>query len=79
MKFNLNTWLILIWVLLASVLVIENMVVWMIWYLFLDPWANVGIVVFVAVIIWIMIWYWIKWNMTDNNNDDYDENEDYKF
>lgn len=77
MKFSFDTWLILIWILLASVLVIENMVLWMIWYLFLDSSANVWIIILVAVFIWISIWYWFRWNLSKKSW--YDEENEYDF
>jgi hypothetical protein len=64
-------------ILLGSILVIENMVTWMIWYLFLDPAANSWVIVLVSIIIWIAIGYWTRnWLIDSNKEEEYD---DYNF
>jgi hypothetical protein len=66
--------LILVGVLLGSVLIIENMVSSLTWYLFLDTSANNWLIIFVAIIIWICMWFWIKWffwEKKDTEEDDY--------
>jgi hypothetical protein len=66
--------LISIWILLSSVLIIENMVSWLTWYLFLDTNTNNWLIIFVAIIIWICMWFWIKWffwEKKDTEEDDY--------
>lgn len=65
--------LILVWILLGTVLIIENIVNSSGAFLFLD-FTNTGFVVFFSIIIWIAIWYWLKWKMSskDYNDEDYD-------
>jgi hypothetical protein len=70
--------LILIWVLLGSILIIENMVSWLFWYLFLDTNANNWLIIFVAIIIWIGMWFWIKWILW-SKKDLNEEEDDYNF
>jgi len=69
--------LILVWVLLGSVLIIENMVSWLFWYLFLDTSANNWLIIFVAILIWIGMWFWIKWILWKKN--DLEDEDDYNF
>lgn len=73
-----NKVLIWTWVLLWSILVIENMVVWITWYLFLDQWANNWVVIMVSILIWIGIWFWSKW-LIDKNNDVSDNDDNFNF
>jgi len=68
---------ILAGILLGSILIIENIVSWMIWYLFLSTNVNTWMLVFVSILIWIMIWYWIKWYLTNKSSDYW--NDDYDF
>ncbi len=70
--------LILVWILLGSVLIIENIVSGMIWYLFLSTNANTGMLSFVSILIWIIIWYWVRWYMNNKSSNDYD-NDEYDF
>ena len=69
--------LISIWILLWSVLIIENMVSWLFWYLFLDTSANNWLVIFVSIIIWIWMWFWIKWLIS--NKKGLEEDDEYDF
>ena len=69
--------LIGVWILLGSILVIENMVMWVIWYLFLDAWANVWVIVLVSIIIWTSLWYWVRWILKNKNIEE--ENDEYDF
>lgn len=52
--------LIAVWILLGSILVIENIVSGSFWYLFLDRSANNWTVVFVSILIWLGMWLWIR-------------------
>ncbi len=65
-------------ILLGSILIIENMVSGLFWYLFLDTSANNGLVIFVSLLIWAGMWYWIKWLSNSKNSSDYD-NDEYDF
>ncbi len=64
------------WILLGSVLIIENMVSWLFWYLFLDTSANNWLVIFVSILIWMGMWFWIKWLLSSKKDP---EEEDYDF
>ncbi len=64
--------LILVWILLGSVLVIENVVSWYPAYLFLDTSANLWITMLIAILIGVMIWYWIRWKISKSSNQDDD-------
>jgi hypothetical protein len=66
-----------VWILLGSVLIIENMVSWLFWYLFLDTSANNWLVIFVSILIWIGMWFWIKWLVWTKK--DLEEGDDYNF
>ena len=70
--------LIAIGILLGSILVVENMVMWMYWYLFLDASSNVWVIVLVALFIWTAGWYWVRWLLSNNNNNEY-ETDDFNF
>ena len=55
-----------------AVLIVENMVSWMVAYVFIDTgWTR--LLSLVSIITWIFIWYWLKWVFTDEkvNEDDY--------
>ena len=71
--------LLLVGILLWSILVIENMVVWLMWYLFLDPGTNVWVIIFIAILIWIWMWYGTRWILNSKDNQDDDDNDDYNF
>jgi len=60
-------------ILLWSVIVIENMVTWMIWYLFLDPTASTWIIALVSIFIGIAIWYWAKGMLSKKSEFEEDE------
>ncbi len=69
---DINKILIWIWILLSSILLIENMVqplphvfIWK---------SNTFTLSFISVIIWIWIWVWIRWFLSRNNDLD-DEND----
>ena len=66
--------LILIWILLGSILIIENLVTWLRWYLFLSSSSSTWTLSGVSIVIWIMIWYWVRWLMVrkEGEEDDYD-------
>lgn len=79
LKFKIMVDKILIfgWIALGAILVIENMVNGITWYLFLDSSANVWIIIFISIWIWIWIWVWIKWILGIKKSPD--EDDDYKF
>lgn len=63
--------LVLIWILLASVLIIENMVVPFQGFIFL--WVSTTWVLSMfSILIWIMIWFWVHWMMM-NKDQEYDD------
>jgi len=70
-----NKILVGVWILLSSVLIIENIIVSAGAYLFL-PYTNTWTVIFVSVLIWISIWFWIKWLTIKT---DYKSEDDYDF
>jgi hypothetical protein len=67
--------LIAAWILLGSILIVENFVnsAWA--YLFFEYW-NTGFVVLFSILIWIAIWYGFRWKML--NKEEY-ENDDYDY
>jgi len=65
-------------ILLGSVLIIENVVSWLYWYLFLSTNSNNWLVIFVSLIIWTAMGYWIKGITLNKNNID-DNWDDYNF
>ena len=69
--------LISVWILLGSVLIIENMVSWLFWYLFLDQSANNWLIIFVAIVIWIGMWFWIKWILLKKNGSEDEDEYDF--
>ncbi len=69
--------LIAVGILLGSILVIENMVIWQMWYLFLAQWTNVWIIIFIALLIWVSLWYWVRGIL--NNKSVEDESDEYDF
>jgi len=62
-------------ILLGTVLFIENMVIWLYWYLFLYRWVNNGIVILVAIFIGVAMWYGLKWIF--NKKEYWEEDEDF--
>lgn len=68
--------LIWAWVLLGSILVIENLVVWYTALLFLDRNALAWTLSLFSIFIGILIWYWSRWFIMGKNKkesiDDYD-------
>lgn len=69
--------LIWVWILLGSILVIENVVSWYNAYLFLDTWASSWIVILVWIIIWIWIWFGIKWILWQKKEDEWEDEYDF--
>ena len=69
--------LIGVWVLLSSILIIENIVTSTSWYLFLDKNASTWLIIFVSIIIWMAMWYGVKWIMSKNKN--IEEDDSYNF
>jgi hypothetical protein len=69
--------LISIWILLSSILIIENIVSWLTWYLFLDTSANNWLIILVSIIIWIGMWFWIKWFFWEKKETE--DGDDYNF
>ncbi len=69
--------LIGVWVLLSSILIIENIVTSSSWYLFLDKNAGTWLIIFVSIIIWMAMWYGVKWIMSKNKN--IEEDDSYNF
>lgn len=67
---------ILVWasILLGSILVVENMIVW--WYAYIWIWTSSSwTLVLVSMLIWVMLGYWGKWllsSKSQNNDDDFD-------
>ena len=66
---------ILVWasILLGSILVVENMIVW--WYAYIWIWTSSSwTLVLVSMLIWVMLGYWGKWLLImqnlKNNDDD---------
>ncbi len=63
--------LILGWILLWSILIMENLVSGYAAYVFFDTWSKTWTLSVVSIGVWIMIWYWIKWFLSkDNKKDD---------
>lgn len=65
--------MILVWILLSAVLLVENMIIPLQWYVFLwnsTTWA----LTFWAIIVWMMLWYWISWYM---NSKDWDYEDSF--
>jgi hypothetical protein len=74
----MNKILIGISILLGSVLIVENMVLWnqaqiIIWY------SNAGNLVFFSIFLWTMLWFWIKWLINEKNNNFENNDEWVKF
>ena len=67
------------WISLGAILIIENMVSWYSWYLFLDTWASAGSVVIVSILIWAWIWFWIKWLINNKSKNENENEDDYNF
>jgi len=65
------------WILLGSILVIENMVIWQMWYLFLTQGINVWIIILIALLIGVSLWYWVRWILNNKSNED--ESDEYDF
>jgi hypothetical protein len=61
--------LILGWILLGTVLIIENIVNSSWAFLFLD-FTNTWLVVFVSIVIWVATWYWVRWKMSSKEYND---------
>ena len=59
---------------LSAILIIENMVVKLPAYVFIDSWSSAWFLSFISTILWIFIWYWIKWFLEKDSwdNDNYD-------
>ncbi len=61
---------------LSAILIVENMVTWMMAYVFIDSSSKAWILSIVSIIIWIGIWYWLKWMF---GWDKWIEDEDFDF
>lgn len=75
---NIDKLIIAIWILLSSILLIENMVIGVDQaLLFLKTWVSIGFAMFVIMIIWIFMWYAIRWLLSkkwwkkESNNEEY--------
>ena len=55
---------------LSAILIIENMVVKLPAYVFIDSWSSAWFLSFISTILWIFIWYWIKWFLEKGSWDD---------
>ena len=65
---NINKILILVWFLLSSILLIENMVQ-PLPYIFIW-WASTWQLSLISVAIWMWVWYWLKWFISKPSWDD---------
>lgn len=64
--------LIWVWILLGSVLVVENLVVNFSSYvlIWIMPTSTLALL---SIVVWLMIGYGIRWLMTNKKEDDYDD------
>ncbi len=68
----MNKFFVFGWISLAAILIVENMVVWMPAYVFINPSSKTWILSFVSIIIWIFIWFWLKWMLEKNQTEEVD-------
>ena len=55
---------------LWSILIIENMVIWIPAYVFIDNSSTGWMLSLVSIIIWVFIWYWLNWMIWNKDWDD---------
>ncbi len=59
----------------AAILIIENLVIWLQAYVFIDSNSTAGFLSLISTIIWVFIWYWFRWMFEKKASDD--ENYDF--
>lgn len=76
---NFDKTLILIWILLGSILVVENLVTWLKAYVFLWTSMSTWVLSLFSIFIWMMIGYGMRWKFKNGSKDNDDDWEDYDF